>query len=157
MMVLRSQSRCPRLQVISSPPPLSSSSRTTWLPIKCSFMQLLPSKVRSVHAVMKPPFSVGALMNIDAAATYIFRRSLGRLGSSSSQHRRTLELVLQNGHASFRITSSHSVQRIAASSVCVSPQSRRWGLPLAPYYTCLPHARLEDRGWRVEGCRVEGG
>ena len=29
---------------------------------------------------------------------------LGPLGSSSSQHRRTLELVLQKSHASFRIT-----------------------------------------------------
>ena len=31
---------------------------------------------------------------------------LGPLGSSSSQHRCTPEIVLQKGHASFRITSS---------------------------------------------------
>ena len=35
-------------------------------------------------------------------------------GSSSSQYRRTLELVLQKGHASFRIKSSFPVQRISA-------------------------------------------
>ena len=38
---------------------------------------------------------------------------LGPLGSLSSQYRRTLELVLQKSHASFRITSSFPVQRIS--------------------------------------------
>ena len=38
---------------------------------------------------------------------------LGPVGSSSSQYRRTLELVLQKSHASFRITSSFPVRRPA--------------------------------------------
>ena len=36
---------------------------------------------------------------------------LGPLGSSSSKHRRTPEIVLQKDHASFRITSSPPVKR----------------------------------------------
>ena len=39
----------------------------------------------------------------------------GPLGSSSSQHRRTLEVVLQKSHASFRITSGLPVERSAES------------------------------------------
>ena len=41
---------------------------------------------------------------------------LGILGHLSSKHRRTPEIVLSKGHASFRITSSSPVQRIAAES-----------------------------------------
>ena len=40
---------------------------------------------------------------------------LGPLGSSSSQHRRTPEIVLKKDHASFRITSGPPVQSIAAA------------------------------------------
>ena len=43
------------------------------------------------------------------------RCPLGPLGSSSSQHRRTPEIVLLKGHASFRITSGPPVQRIAVT------------------------------------------
>ena len=39
----------------------------------------------------------------------------GPLGSSSSQHRRTPEIVVWKGHASFRITSAPPVHRIAAT------------------------------------------
>ena len=39
---------------------------------------------------------------------------LGPLGSSSSQHRRTPELVLWKDHTSFQFTSAPPVQRIAA-------------------------------------------
>ena len=38
---------------------------------------------------------------------------LGPLGSSSSQHRRTPEIVLKKDHDSFRITSDPPVQSIA--------------------------------------------
>ena len=41
---------------------------------------------------------------------------LGILGHLSSKHRRTPEIVLSKGHASFRITSSSPVQRIAADT-----------------------------------------
>ena len=44
------------------------------------------------------------------------RLILGPFGASSSQHMLTLELVLQKRHASFRITSSPTVQRIAAET-----------------------------------------
>ena len=47
----------------------------------------------------------------------------GPVGSSSSQYRRTLELVLPKKHASFRITSSFPVQRIAADRLNGYPQS----------------------------------
>jgi hypothetical protein len=52
-----------------------------------------------------------------------FFRSLGPLVSASSQHRRTPEIVLQKGHASFRITSSPPLQRIAAEPAKGYPQS----------------------------------
>eukprot|EP00290_Baffinella_frigidus_P009741 CAMPEP_0180138960 /NCGR_PEP_ID=MMETSP0986-20121125/13242_1 /TAXON_ID=697907 /ORGANISM="non described non described, Strain CCMP2293" /LENGTH=79 /DNA_ID=CAMNT_0022080959 /DNA_START=242 /DNA_END=477 /DNA_ORIENTATION=- len=38
-------------------------------------------------------------------------KHLGPLGSSSSHHRRTPELVLQKGHASFRMTSRRAILR----------------------------------------------
>ena len=41
---------------------------------------------------------------------------LGPLDSSSSQHRRTLEVVLQKNRASLRITSSRPLQKIAAET-----------------------------------------
>jgi len=41
-------------------------------------------------------------------------RPLGPLGFSNSQQEQTLKLVLHDGLASFRIISSHPVQRIAA-------------------------------------------
>ena len=44
------------------------------------------------------------------------RPFLGALVSSSSQHTRTLELVLQECHASFRTTSVSPLQRIAAET-----------------------------------------
>ena len=51
----------------------------------------------------------------------VSRAPLGPLGSSSSHQRRILELVLQNDHASFRITPSHPMQRIAAEPARALP------------------------------------
>ncbi|KAJ1473894.1 hypothetical protein T484DRAFT_3304412 [Baffinella frigidus] len=65
-------------------------------------------------------------------------RPLGPLGSSSSHDRRTPELILQKGHASFRITSSPPVQRIAAET----------GSRGSPQGACFSDPRTENS--RVE-------
>ena len=71
-------------------------------------------------------------------------RLLGPLDSSSSQHRRTPELVLQKDHASFRITSGPPVQSIA-----VSPRQNRChnrGTSLIRNYLLLgPYSRTMPR------------
>jgi len=66
-------------------------------------------------------------------------RPLGPLGSSSSQHRWTPELVLQKSHASFRITCICVTGSVTGSDACVP-------LPEPP--------EQESPSCRLEGCVV---
>jgi hypothetical protein len=92
---------------------------------KVSYERGNPVSSHSGSGSNRGSFSPGSVLNLNLNRIlqgYLTQNPSGRLGSSSSQYRRTPELVLQKGHASFRITSSLSVQRIAAEPAKRNPR-----------------------------------